>query len=223
VEFDAIGHVRSPYRQKFGVPRQSGLAAGVESSIELSTHIAAESLSGLDLSTHIWVIFVFHEVPQGPRKATVRPPRLGGNAKMGSLASRSPYRPNPLGLSVVRLVRVEDRRVVIDGGDFVDGTPVLDIKPYVPYADAPTEARCSWASSPPEPLGVRFSPAAEAFLRSRKDGEHIRAVVHASLCWDPRPPYEADARPHGVRILDLDVRFTVRGALLEIESFAEIL
>lgn len=206
----AIGHVRSPYVERFGVPRQSGLAK-LPCTIALDHQVVGpEATQGLETCTHIWVIFEFHRSPS-PTRDTVRPPRLGGNERMGVFATRSPVRPNPLGLSVVRLLRVDGLDLEVEGGDIVDGTPVLDIKPYVPYADAIGDARCAWAESAPTSLSVRFASNAREQLSARGD-PNLQTIIEESLRWDPRPAYRArtdDTRIYGTRLGPANVRWRV--------------
>jgi tRNA-Thr(GGU) m(6)t(6)A37 methyltransferase TsaA len=216
-----IGVVRSPYDEKFGVPRQAGLAPEVEAWIELDPAVVEpESLRGLDGCSHLWVLFELHLAGASPG-ATVRPPRLGGNARLGVFATRSPFRPNPIGLSAVALQRVEGMTLCIRGGDFVNGTPVLDLKPYLPYADAIVEARCAWAMSPPVSLALEFSAEANAALESHPQGEALRSIIEQSLRWDPRPAYRRDHdgdRVHGVSFLGVNVRFRAADGVVRVES-----
>lgn len=210
-----IGVVRSPFQDKFGVPRQAGLA-DVPARIELDPErIPLEAVRGLEGATHIWVIFSFHAIAAGEIKSTVRPPRLGGNARLGVLATRSPYRPNRLGLSAVRLLNIRGHRLDISGTDMVDGTPVLDIKPYVAYADAIPQARLDWACMPPARVQVRFAPAVAAALASKPE---LRGLVEQVLSLDPRPAYhDADStRTYGMVLHGHDVRFRVERGIVEV-------
>lgn len=141
-----IGIIHSAFDQKFGIPRQPGLALSVSASIELLPPFASpEAVRGLEQASHIWLIFLFSATADQGWKPTVRPPRMGGNKRLGVFASRSPFRPNPIGLSPVELVAIrnEQGRILLDvrGADLLDGTPILDIKPYLPYSDALPEAR----------------------------------------------------------------------------------
>ncbi len=153
---------------------------------------------------------------------TVRPPRLGGNQRIGVFASRSPFRPNTLGLSAVRLLRVEGRTLQLKGGDFLDKTPVLDIKPYVPYADCIPEAQCAWAPTPPRPLDVRFVASAQHFLDARADGDRLQSLLTDALRWDPRPAYIDETRTYGVSMADMNIRFTVAQGSLTIEHLENL-
>ena len=222
-----IGWVRSPWTEKFGIPRQSGLTRGLELRIELDRErIPAEALRGLEQVSHIWVLSWFHACVAEGWRPTVRPPRLGGATRLGVFATRSPHRPNPIGLSLVRLVRVEDRALIVADLDLLDGTPILDIKPHVPWAEQPAEARCEWAAAEPEPLPVRFDPAAAASLAALPEaGARERAIVE-TLRWDPRPAHQRRdrARRYGLAVAGLEVRFSVddEGVLvLEVSASAD--
>jgi len=195
--FTPVGHVHSCFKEKFGIPRQPGLVSEACATLELEPpYNRNEALVGLEGFSHIWIIFVFHEAMREQWRATVRPPRLGGNQRIGVFASRSPFRPNPVGMSVVKLERVE-----CDGGrcllhlrgiDLLDGTPVLDIKPYLPYADALPEADGGYAAeSPTSAIPVTFSELAEAQCteRERNGTLGLRRLVEQVLSLDPRPAY----------------------------------
>ena len=232
--FKPIGVVRSCFREKFGIPRQPGLVwrgcasawnslvAEAEGVLELyPPYDRAEALAGLDAFSHIWLIFVFHGIDQGPRGLTVRPPRLGGNRRLGVLATRSMFRPNPIGLSAVRLKAIErdaqGGRIWLGGVDLLDGTPVLDIKPYVAYADSLPGARAGYAERAPEPLlRVAFAEAAARALHERADAESLRRLIEGVLALDPRPAYRsanagADARVYAMCLQRVEVRWRVEG------------
>ncbi len=192
----------------------------------LSPYNQPEAVRGLEGFSHLWLIFVFHGIPAGHWQPTVRPPRLGGNQRLGVFATRSPFRPNPIGLSAVRLERIEIAlgRVVLHlaGVDLMDGTPVLDIKPYVPYADSIPDAASGFAPSAPESaLTVEFSPSAAAFCAAWPDGD-LRELITQILCQDPRPAYErekAAPRCYGMKLYDFDLRWEMSGdtaAVIEI-------
>jgi tRNA-Thr(GGU) m(6)t(6)A37 methyltransferase TsaA len=220
-QFDAIGIVHSCYTEKFGIPRQPGLV-DAEASIELlPPYNRAEAVKGLDGFSHIWVSFVFHGVRREQWRPTVRPPRLGGNERLGVFATRSTHRPNPLGLSVVALTGVEcaGGRVILHlkGADLLDGTPVLDIKPYIPYVDSVPEAHAGFAAEPPiSSLRVIFSEAAEHACRDLQPHyPQLRSLIIDVLAQDPRPAYQADCdgerRIYGFKLYDLNIRFYVEG------------
>jgi tRNA-Thr(GGU) m(6)t(6)A37 methyltransferase TsaA len=154
-----IGTIHSCYGEKFGIPRQPGLVKSATATLELlPPYNSPDALRGLDGFSHLWVIFLFHQSTRNQWKATVRPPRLGGNERVGVFASRSNFRPNPIGLSVVELLTVEGTQLHLGGGDFLDGTPVLDIKPYLPYADCIPSATGAFATRTPEPVNTVECP-----------------------------------------------------------------
>jgi tRNA (adenine37-N6)-methyltransferase len=214
-----IGTIASDYPDKFGIPRQPGLAPAARTTLVLAPpYDDPLAVRGLTAFSHLWLTFVFHLSPE-PSEPTrwsplVRPPRLGGNAKVGVFASRSTHRPNRLGLSLVELTEVDTRRgvrLVLAGADLVDGTPVLDIKPYLPWAEARPEARAGFAPGPPPRLPVDYTAAAEAALAERADRDSLRELIIQVLAQDPRPAYRtgAESRTYGVRLRDVDVRFCV--------------
>lgn len=217
--FTPIGMIHSCFGEKFGIPRQAGLAPAARATLDLLPPYAVpEAVRGLEGFSHLWLIFIFHGIPAGQWQPTVRPPRLGGRQRLGVFASRSPFRPNPVGLSAVKLERIAiDRgRVTLHlaGVDLLDRTPVLDIKPYLPYADCLPEATGGFAPHAPVPgLTVEFSPAAAAVCAAWPDGA-LRELIIQVLAQDPRPAYE-QARPvpqrYGMRLHDLDVQWEMRG------------
>ncbi|WP_136247470.1 tRNA (N6-threonylcarbamoyladenosine(37)-N6)-methyltransferase TrmO [Halomonas borealis] len=208
----SIGRIESDYPDKFGIPRQPGLADAARARLVLTPpYDDPLAVRGLDAFSHLWLTFVFHLSP-ARWTPLVRPPRLGGNARVGVFASRSTHRPNRLGLSLVELEGIDTQGGVclnLRGADLVDGTPVLDIKPYLPWAEARPEASAGFAPEPPDALPVRLAPPAEAALAARPDGESLRALIQQVLAQDPRPAYRKGAgeRVYGVRLRDLDVRF----------------
>lgn len=218
VQFETIGTLHSPFKEKFGIPRQAGLLPEIQSILILDEPFAkSEAWVGLEDFSHLWILTLFHAHLHREWKPSVRPPRLGGNARLGVFATRSPYRPNPIGLSVVELkgIEREGKRVslLLVGGDFLDGTPVLDIKPYIVYADALPEARSSFASSAPEAaLDVHFDEDALQVCRRHRP-ENLESMIHGMLALDPRPAYrqkEEDGN-YAFRLLEYDVKWTVRG------------
>lgn len=224
-EVGPVGILRSPFRERFGIPRQPGLVPGVPGTLVfLPPFDRAEAVAGLEAFSHVWLLFRFHANPEPGYALTVRPPRLGGNERVGVFASRSPYRPNGIGLSVVRLESVEQAAtgpvLRLRGVDLLDGTPVLDVKPYVPYADAIPEARGGFAAGDIRRLPVRFRPAVEARLAGRADRDEVRAVIEAVLALDPRPGYRRgdpdSGRDLGMRLYDFDLRWRVRDGAVEV-------
>ncbi|MCE8028349.1 tRNA (N6-threonylcarbamoyladenosine(37)-N6)-methyltransferase TrmO [Billgrantia desiderata] len=229
-----IGYIESDFPDKFGVPRQPGLAAAARASLILvPPYDDPLAVRGLEAFSHLWLTFVFHHSPTR-WTPLVRPPRLGGNAKVGVFASRSTHRPNRLGQSLVKLCGVDigggdtggihtgrsDKRagvrLALTGCDLISGTPVLDIKPYLPWAEALPDARAGYAPDPPPQLAVRFSAAAEATLATREDAASLRELIRQVLAQDPRPAYRkgAEERLYGVRLRDVDVRFQVESTAL---------
>ena len=221
-----IGRIESDYPDKFGVPRQPGLAPAARARLVLTAPFDDPlAIRGLDAFSHLWLTFVFHLSPdtRDPERWSplVRPPRLGGNAKLGVFATRSTHRPNRLGLSLVELTGIDtDGGVTLHlaGCDLVSGTPVLDIKPYLPWAESRPEARAGFAPEAPPILPVSFSPEADTLLASRADGDALRELIRQVLAQDPRPGYHkhtrhsAEERRYGVRLRDLDVHFRAEQA-----------
>jgi tRNA-Thr(GGU) m(6)t(6)A37 methyltransferase TsaA len=226
-ELKPIGVIRSPFKEKFGVPRQPGLVSEAKCVLELLPPYAVpEAVSGLEAYSHVWVLFQFHQAVGEEWQPMVRPPRLGGNRKVGVFASRSPFRPNSIGLSVLKLdqLAVDNGRVELhlSGGDMVDGTPVVDVKPYVAYADSIPEAVSGYAMEPPEKrLQVYFSKQAESQLASRGDGEELIGVIKGVLALDPRPAYRGNSggeRIYGMRLYDFDLRWRVEDDHVVVEG-----
>ena len=221
VSMRAIAHVRSDFSSKFGVPRQSGLVPALEADVVFAPEFRnPDALRGLEGFSHLWLIWVFDRAARAQWSPTVRPPRLGGNARVGVFATRSPFRPNPVGLSVVELAGIEetaDRGPVlhIRGADLMDGTPVLDIKPYLPYADCIPEAAGGFAAVPAgETLEVDIPPE----LLERVPPER-REALRGVLALDPRPRYQEDPdRVYGFGFAGLEVRFSVAGKRLTVRE-----
>lgn len=219
-----IARVRNDFPTKFGLPRQSGLAESLRSLIVFEKAFRVpEALRGLEAFSHIWLIWGFHQVRRDAWSPTVRPPKLGGNTRMGVFATRSPFRPNALGLSCVRLERIVDlgaagRALLVSGADMMDGTPVYDVKPYLPYADCRPEAVGGFADAHvSDAVPVDF-PAA---LLARVP-EDRRAALLEALRQDPRPAYQADdTRVYGMPYAGLDIRFCVQDGVLRVCDVAE--
>lgn len=212
-----IGVIHTPYGQKFAVPRQGGLAPAAVSEIEFfAPYGDPQAFIGLEGFSHLHVLFIFHEIEEGlPFKAMVRPPRLGGNQRAGVFATRSPFRPGRLGLSILKLrgMRVVDglMRLSVEGADMVDGTPILDVKPYIPFVDAHPEAEGGFASAPPPVKQVSFNPEVKAELEKRFSPTQMEALEQI-LAQDPRPAYKAqtsDDRIYYALILGLNIGFKV--------------
>ncbi|WP_020207635.1 tRNA (N6-threonylcarbamoyladenosine(37)-N6)-methyltransferase TrmO [Gilvimarinus chinensis] len=211
---EPIGVVYSCFTTKFGIPRQSGLARAAKATIEFYPPFdQASAFSGLSQCSHLWVEFIFHEFHISEFRPRVRPPRLGGNQTLGVFATRAPNRPNRLGLSVVKLEHVEiekgKARLHISGHDLLNGTPVIDIKPYVPYADSLPEAQNTIAPAPPALIPVRFSPQAleQCNHEGTRLGQALQPLIEQLLGQDPRPQYQTPdpARRYAMTLFDLDV------------------
>lgn len=214
--FSPVGVVKSCYKAKFGIPRQPGLIEEARGSIRiLPPYNQPNIVRGLDAFSHIWILFVFHEALRDGWKATVRPPRLGGDARLGVFATRSPFRPCPIGLSVVKLETIEigghgKLMLHVSGLDLVDGTPVLDIKPYLPYTDALPGATGGFAHEAPDSkaLETQIAPEAEkAFARLAARGfEHLEALARKVVAADPRPAYQREpGRVYSVFLEDFEI------------------
>lgn len=213
-----VALTRSCFADKFGVPRQPGLTRYARADLVIQPPYDREdAFRGLETASHLWLVFQFHEAVRAEWRPVVRPPRLGGNQKMGVFASRSPFRPNSLGLSVVRnegLMREKGRLILrISDHDLIDGTPILDIKPYLPFADSVPEASLGWAGAAPvEKLEVVFLPEAEAQLGdlSPETYPDLKLLIEDVVSYDPRPSFRRgrdEARIYGAHLYDLNVRF----------------
>jgi tRNA-Thr(GGU) m(6)t(6)A37 methyltransferase TsaA len=195
--FKAIGFVRSPFKDKFGIPRQPGLVSSAKGMIKISAAPDLKTaLKSLEEFSHLWIVFVFHEHGGRGWKPSIRPPRLGGSKKVGVLASRSPHRPNPIGISAVQIERIEidaegGPEIYITGHDLLDGTPVLDIKPYLPYADSIPLANAGWASDAIERVNVTFAASAGGDVLDLSLKEMIIEVLEL----DPRPAFQKRQLP----------------------------
>ncbi|MDH5423877.1 MAG: tRNA (N6-threonylcarbamoyladenosine(37)-N6)-methyltransferase TrmO [Gammaproteobacteria bacterium] len=222
--FNTIALIRSCYNEKFGIPRQSGLVENADAVIEMQAPYNDEDfIRELEGFSHIWLIFVFHQHIGKPVKATVRPPRLGGNQRVGVFASRSPFRPNPIGISVVKLNKISKNdntiELHISGADLLNGTPVIDIKPYVSYADSIAGASSSYASDKPEAkLEVSFSALASQYINEvREQYPKLRDVIQQTLSLDPRPAYIKDREKHyGLSVFDFNVQWRVEDTVAEV-------
>lgn len=216
--FDVIGIVHSPFKEKFAIPRQPGLTNTLAIIELLPPYAVPDAVKGLEAFSHIWISFVFHAVTDREWKPLVRPPRLGGNEKLGVFATRSTHRPNPVGLSVVTLEKIDISdgvKLYVRGVDLLDGTPVLDIKPYLPYVDSVVDARSGFAPDKPQRLPVRWQP--DALAIAEKISKEFRAMVEDVLAYDPRPAYQHEpGRIYGVRLGDVNVRFRVGRDEIEI-------
>ncbi|MBR6377126.1 MAG: tRNA (N6-threonylcarbamoyladenosine(37)-N6)-methyltransferase TrmO [Oscillospiraceae bacterium] len=216
-----IARIKSEFPEKFGIPRQSGLVEALRSMVVFEPEYRSpEALRGLEDFSHLWLIWQFSQAVREDWSPTVRPPRLGGNTRVGVFATRSPFRPNPIGLSCVKLeaVRTDPKLgpiLEISGADLLDGTPIYDIKPYLPYADCKPEAVGGFAATAPESrLQVEFPRELGELLPAQK----LEALIGV-LAQDPRPSYHKDSdRVYGMRFGGYSLRFTVSQQSLRVLS-----
>lgn len=218
VEIRPIARIRCDLKEKFGLPRQAGVVEELEGLIVFEPEYRVrEALRGLAGFERIWLIWQFSEAVRDTWSPTVRPPRLGGNTRMGVFATRSPFRPNSLGLSCVRLLGIEEDAELgsvlrVGGADLMDGTPIFDIKPYLPYADSYPEARAGFAPDPGATLAVVFSAGTEEQIPEGK-----RAALRGLLANDPRPRYQNDPeRVYGLGFAGREIRFRVESGTLTV-------
>ena len=218
MEIIPIAHIRSDFSEKFGIPRQSGLVEELTANVVFTPEFRdPAALRGIGGFSHLWLIWEFSKARREGWSPTVRPPRLGGNQRMGVFATRSPFRPNPIGLSCVRLLEVRQDRalgpvLIVAGADLMDGTPIYDIKPYLPYADCRPEASEGFAPAPEGRLQVVLSREMEEKVPPEK-----REALKGVLACDPRPHYQKDPeRVYGMAFAGLAVKFTVDGETLTV-------
>ena len=214
-----VAHIHTDFKSKFGIPRQAGIVEELEARIVFEPEYRnPDALRGLEGFSHIWLIWQFSQAVREDWSPTVRPPRLGGNTRMGVFATRSPFRPNALGLSCVRLLGIEDteegRTLRVAGADLMDGTPIFDIKPYIPYADCKPEAESGFAPDPGAQLTVEFLPEAEKHIPPEK-----RQALRGVLANDPRPRYKQDGeRVYALEFAGREVKFQVKDKVLRVLS-----
>jgi len=214
-----IAHIHSDFKEKFGIPRQSGLVPETRAVIVFEKEYRnPDALRGIEGYSHLWLIWAFSKAERDTWSPTVRPPRLGGNTRVGVFATRSPFRPNPVGLSCVTLEEVRlhtpDGPVLIVGGaDLLDGTPIYDVKPYLPYVDSHPAARGGFGAEKADySLAVDFPPELEERIAADK-----RSALRGLLAGDPRPSYQHDPeRVYGVRYADYNVKFRVSDGMLTV-------
>ncbi len=215
----AVAHIKSDFHTKFGVPRQSGIVPDLRAYVVFEPEFRSEDfIRGLESYSHLWLIWHFSQSSPEQWSPTVRPPRLGGNERVGVFASRAPFRPNPLGLSCVTLLGIEHiepygKVLCVGGADLVDGTPIFDIKPYILYGDCKPEATGRLASATDDvPLHVSFSGKTFENIP-----ESLRTVLEKVLSLDPRPSYHEDeSRIYGMDFGGMNVKFRVKGTTLEV-------
>lgn len=222
-EMKVIARIHSDFPEKFGIPRQSGLVPQLRAKIVFEPEFRnADALRGIEGFSHLWLIWRFSAAVRETWSPTVRPPRLGGNERVGVFATRSPFRPNAVGLSCVKLEGVAHEEgsgdvLIVSGADLMDGTPIYDVKPYLPYADAHPEARGGFAPSPKETVAVDCPPE---LLAALPEGQ--REALLGVLAQDPRPQYQHDPeRVYGMSFGGWDVKFRVCGERLEVLSLTE--
>ncbi len=216
-----IAYIKSDFKEKFGIPRQSGRAPSLRAEIVfLPQYRNEDALREIESFSHLWLIFDFSKAHKSDWSPTVRPPRLGGNKRVGVFASRSPFRPNPLGLSCVKLEKTERRAgegtvLIVSGADLLDGTPVLDIKPYLPFADAHPNATAGYAAQGENHrLEVVFPPSLLQRIPKEKQAGLIECLAD-----DPRPSYQDEPdRVYGMAFGDFELRFTVRDGCLTVQE-----
>lgn len=214
MEIEPIAFIENDYKEKFGIPRQSGLVNLISRIVFEKKFADENALRGLEEFTHIWLIWGFSEI-EGGFSPTVRPPRLGGNVRKGVFATRSPFRPNPLGLSVVRIEHIERGVIIVSGADLMNGTPIFDIKPYLPYVDSIPEAANGWALS--EHDGVLRVSFPDALLK-RIPEDKRRGLIEL-LSQDPRPQYQSDPeRVYTMTFGEQQISFCVDGVQLVVVS-----
>lgn len=221
MEIKKIAHIRSDFPEKFGIPRQSGLVEDLRADVIFEPEYRiSDALRGLEGFSYLWLIWEFSANIQSGWSPMVRPPRLGGNARMGVFATRSPFRPNPIGLSSVRLEGIEQTEdsgpvLHVSGADLMDGTPIYDIKPYLPYADSHPDADRGWTGTSDDfLLQVTCPPELLSQIP-----EHDRSALLGVLSHDPRPSYQRDPdRIYGLQFAGFNIRFTVEERILTVRE-----
>lgn len=237
--FKPIGYVVSPFRDKYGVPRQPSLSIAARGKIKLNHDPdLVTALKTLEQFSHLWIIFVFHQHGGKNWKPSIRPPRLGGRTKVGVLASRSPHRPNPIGMSVVQILDVNlsaqgGPEISVAGLDLIDGTPVLDIKPYISYSDAVSEAASGWAAENIVRYKVTCTGAVEEILfQIEVEKPQFRELMNQVLEIDPRPAYQKRERPiegnyqvppnYGIEIDGYEVKYCIGESMIQVMDLYKI-
>lgn len=230
IEIAPIGEIHSCFTEKFGIPRQPGMVPAATAELELFRPYNREEVSrGLEQFSHIWIHFLFHESVADGWKNTVRPPWLGGSKRVGVLATRSPHRPNHLGLSVVRLQAITERKkgvvLLLSGVDFLDKTPVIDVKPYVPYSDSIVTAECGYARGEVPEVEVVFTQQALDFCEryGRENGRDIHTLIDQMIKQDPRPAKQKGKKSSfGMLLWDVNVRWSVTLGCFLVESCEQL-
>ncbi len=228
-----IGVVHSPFKEKFSIPRQPGLVEHASMTLELLPPFnTPEYVRDIEQYSHLWLIFIFHQHQHKKANALVRPPRLGGNSKTGVFSTRSSFRPNPIGMSVVELKQVirngQSIQLECAVGDLVDGTPIVDIKPYIPYSDALEEAQGGFAQQRPDnELSVEFTPSAmEKLDELKSELPYFNAFITEVLSQDPRPAYKKlkpqDGKRYAVTLYRYDVHWQVKKTTVTVTDIIEL-
>ncbi len=242
-EYLPIGFMKTCFNEKFGVPRQSLMMSEAKGTLKLNPDPAYSSaLNHLDTFSHLWIVFVFHQHLKKGWKPTIRPPRVDAPRKVGVFASRSPHRPNPIGISAVKLERIDLRapggiEIHLSGVDILNGTPVLDIKPYLPFADHIAEANQGWAKSEIPRYPVTFSEESSQFIEQVEQGSpenypNLRLLIAQTLEWDPRPTSQRRAMPiedlqtqnlvFALRILEFDVQWQIKNHSIYVTNLVDL-
>lgn len=224
--FEPIGFIKSAFTEKFGIPRQSMMVTAARGILKLNLNPDFYlALKHLEKFSHVWIVYVFHQHMEKGWRPTIRPPRLDAPRKVGVFASRSPHRPNPIGMSAVILDRIDFEakggiEIHLSGIDIMDGTPVLDIKPYLPFADSLPHANGGWADAEITKYSVSFSPACDRQIAQLTEQPNFKSLVTQMLQWDPRPTSQRRAMPidepesqgmiFAFRILDQDVKWQIQ-------------
>ena len=219
-----IAYIQTDFKEKFGIPRQSGRAPSLTAKIVFTPEYRnADALREIEGFSHLWLLFDFSLAHKEEWSPTVRPPRLGGNKRVGVFASRSPFRPNPIGLSCVKLIKVEQTDtegtvLLVSGADLLDGTPIVDIKPYLPFADCIPDATAGYAAQhEKDGVKVAFPPhLLEKIPKEKREG------LLACLQDDPRPSYQDEGRTYGMRFADFEIKFIVEKGVLTVTEILNV-
>lgn len=216
----AVGHIQSPYKQKFAIPRQPRLVPEAKAKLIFAPDFNREEfVRSIDEFTHIWLLFRFHETADKGYSPMVRPPRLGGNERKGVFATRATFRPNAIGMSAVKLEGIEYKNgqlsLLLAGIDLLDGTPIIDIKPYLPYSDAMLDASAGFADTRPETqMSVEFTPEVTLFIEQQTQYPELLNFISNVLKQDPRPAYKKQKdgeQSYGMTLYDYNIRWQVNG------------
>lgn len=234
-EFQPIAHVQTPFKDKFALPRQSGMAKGATGLIQFEKNeFIKQALRTIEEFSHLWIVFVFHETGSKNWKPSIRPPRFGGRKKVGVLASRSPHRPNPIGISAVKILSVDLKnplgpQIKVEGVDLLDGTPVLDVKPYIAYTDRIEGTVDGWAQEQIPSYPVHFS---EEALEQLKDLPELHSLIRDVIELDPRPAFQrknlpADSpeswgRDFGFDLEGFEIKYTISNSEFWVQKIFKI-